>query len=322
MNRALLSWILMVALAGVAGSRAKASTPSQGTVFKSSVELVALNVVVTDARQRFVRDLDERDFVVTEDGVRQDITFFAGGQVPLDLILLIDTSSSMGYLRPVVQRAASGFLRVLRPEDRGAVLGFSSGVRVLQDLTSDRAALRNAVASAGANGDTSLYTALFVTLRRLEKPAQQASQVRRQAIVVLTDGGENASGLGYEDLLEEARGHGVAIYAIMMQSDELRQLEHLAGRLLPARQNIKDLARETGAGAYFPKEADELSGVYETIAAELTNQYSIAYAPRPLVPSRVLHEVSVRVPSRPTLFTRARTRYLSGEPSVKMAPLR
>lgn len=322
MNRALVSWILMVAMAGVAGSRAKASVPAQDTVFRSSVELVALNVVVTDARQHFVRDLDERDFVVIEDGVRQDITFFAGGQVPLDLILLIDTSSSMGYLRPIVQKAAGGFLRVLRQEDRGAVLGFSRGVTVLQDLTSDVAALRSAVARAGAHGDTSLYTALFVTLRQLGRPAQQASQVRRQAIVVLTDGEENSSGLGYDDLLDEARCHGVAIYAIMMQSDELQRREYLDGHLRPARQNMKDLARETGALAYFPKEATELSGVYETIAAELTNQYSIAYAPRPLVPSRALHQVSVRVPTRPALLTRARTRYMAGETSVQMASLR
>ncbi len=322
MNRLLVASILPALMAGLVDLGANNSVPAQGTVFRSSVELVELNVVVTDAREHFVRDLSERDFLVSEDGVRQDIAFFAGGKAPLDLTLLIDTSGSMGYMRPLVQKAASGFLRVLRPEDRGAVLGFDRDVTVLQDLTSDVAALRSAVARAGAHGDTSLYSALFVTLRQMGRPPQQASQVRRQAIVVLTDGEENASGLGYDDLLEEARCHGVAIYVIMMQSDQLRQSERVEGHLRPARQNMKDLARETGGLAYFPDAATELSGVYETIAAELTNEYALAYTARPSAPSRALHQISVRVPTRPTLSTRARTSYLAGGPSLRMASLR
>ena len=202
MKKALSSWILVAALASAAGIGTNAAGPANDRVFRSSVELVALNVIVTDARQHFVRNLQERDFVVLEDGVQQDISFFAGGQLPLDLILLIDTSSSMGITRPIVQKAASGFLRVLRPEDRGAVLGFTRGVRVLQDLTNDVPALRGAVARAGAYGETSLYTALFITLRQFGKPVQHANQARRQAIVVMTDGEENTSGISYEDLLD------------------------------------------------------------------------------------------------------------------------
>ncbi|MEK6631314.1 MAG: VWA domain-containing protein [Acidobacteriota bacterium] len=322
MKKALSSWILVAALASAAGIGTNAAGPANDRVFRSSVELVALNVIVTDARQHFVRNLQERDFVVLEDGVQQDISFFAGGQLPLDLILLIDTSSSMGITRPIVQKAASGFLRVLRPEDRGAVLGFTRGVRVLQDLTNDVPALRGAVARAGAYGETSLYTALFITLRQFGKPVQHANQARRQAIVVLTDGEENTSGISYDDLLDEARCHGVAIYAIMLQSDELQQREQIEGRLRPARRAMKELARETGALAYFPKVAAELSGVYETIAAELTNQYSIAYTPRAATRNRALRQVSIRVSSQPALLTRTRINYVSSGPSLKMALVR
>jgi hypothetical protein len=85
---------------------------------------------------------------------------------------------------------------------------------------------------------------------------------------------------------------------------------------------MKELARETGALAYFPKVAAELSGVYETIAAELTNQYSIAYTPRAATRNRALRQVSIRVSSQPALLTRTRINYVSSGPSLKMASLR
>ena len=301
-----------------------ASGPNPGSekVFRSSVELVALNVVVTDARQQYVRDLREHDFVILEDGVRQPISFFAAGQVPLDLVLLIDTSSSMGPLRPTVQRAASGFLGVLKAEDRCAVVGFNQTVTVLQDLTGDRQALADAIRRAGASGDTSLYTAIYVALRQFGQPARQAGDVRRQAIVVLTDGEENASGLGFDALQEEALSRGVAIYAIMLQTASLLQHERVAGRLTPTRAAVKQLALESGAAAYFPRLASELGDTYARIAAELTNQYSIAYLPTTAGVDRTPHRIAIRIAAQPGLRARTRTHYLPSGATLKMAAAR
>jgi VWFA-related protein len=297
-------------------------SPAGETVFRSGVELVALNVIVTDTSQRFVSNLLAHDFEVLEDGTPQPISFFASGQVPLDLVLLIDTSASMGLLRPTVQRSARDFLGVLRPEDRGAVAGFNERVTVLQDLTSDIAALDGAVRRAGASGDTALYTSLYVALRRFGRPARQASEVRRQAIVVVTDGEENTSGLGFEALEEEARSRGVALYAIMLQTDTLLARERLEGRLRPARAAIRQLAVETGALAYFPRSVKEIPGICQAIAAELTNQYSIAYQPIRTGRDRTLHHVAVRVASRPALRARTRTNYLPSGAALQLAGLR
>ena len=328
MKTAPCMWILFVLIAGAGGARPGA-TAGPGTaeatsaqVFRSAVELVALNVVVTDDRLRFVPNLQNRDFVVLEDGVPQDISFFADGQVPLDLIILIDTSSSMSATRAMAHKAATGFLQVLRPEDRGAVVGFNHGVSVLQDLSNDVPALQAAVGLAGTNGTTSLYTAVYIALKQFGRPALQANQVRRQAIVALTDGEENTSGLAFDDLLGEARSRGVAVYAIMLQCESLAERERIEGRLMPSRRAMKELARETGALAYFPKRGTDLQGVYATIAAELTSQYSMAYVPRNAGHGSALRQIAIRVASRPGLRTRARTAYLSSGPALRLAALR
>lgn len=314
--------VLVLAAGAGTGLLATGRTDAPGQArFHSRVDLVALNVVVTDAQRQFVPNLGQSDFVVLEDGVPQAITFFAGGQVPLDVVLLIDTSSSMRPVHPLVHRAANGFLRALRPGDRGAVLGFDRTVHVLQDLTEDRGALRANAARAGASGDTALYDALYVTLRQYGQPARQTEEVRRQAIVVITDGEENTSSMTYEELLSEARSRGVAIYAIVMQSALLRQREQRAGRSTPTRWAMQELSRETGALAYFPDRATDLGGVYETIAGELANEYSIAYAPRQEPGLRALRSVAVRVASQPALMTRTRTSYLADGPALRMASL-
>jgi len=300
-----------------AGPRAAADS-----IFRSGVELVALNVVVTDPRQQFVRDLTERDFEVLEDGVTQPISFFASGTVPLDVVLLIDTSSSMGSLRPIVQRAARDFLRVLGPDDRAAVVGFSRLVTVLQDLTGDVAALDAAVRRTGASGDTSLYTALYVTLREFGRPVRQATEVRRQAIVLLTDGEENTSAIGIDALEAEARSRGVALYAVMLQQGFVRERERIEGRLTGARAAIRALAVETGAQAFFPDRPEQLPALYARIAAELSNQYSVAYLPHRAGQAHALRRVSVRVATHPALKARTRTGYLPAAASLQAAGTR
>ena len=118
--------------------------------------------------------LKPSDFAVYEDGVQQEIRFFEASAVPVDLIVLIDASSSMSDKMDVVHEAAIGFLKTLRDGDRGAVIAFGDSVNVLQELTSDRDALERAVVSTQARGDTALNNALYVALREFGRfePAQ------------------------------------------------------------------------------------------------------------------------------------------------------
>src|SRR5262245_3905302 len=157
-------------------------------MFKSSSALVALNVTVQDRTARYVSGLHPEDFAIYEDGVRQDVQFFESSAVPVDLIVLIDCSSSMGDKLDVVHQAAVGFLKTLRPGDRGAVVTFADSVSLVQPLTAERALLEQAVRATVARGSTALNNAIYISLKQFGTSARHDGNVRRQAIVVLSDG--------------------------------------------------------------------------------------------------------------------------------------
>jgi len=195
----------------------RSDTRSQAAVFKSTAALVALSVTVQDKSAKYVAGLQSEDFAVYEDGVRQEVRFFEADAVPLDLMVLIDTSSSMRDRMGIVHDAAAGFVSTLRDGDRGAVLSFADTVSILQPLTSDRAALETAVRSTNANGSTSLNNAVYIALKQFGGGARAAGSVRRQAIVVLSDGSDTSSLVSFDDVLALARRSGVSIYTVALQ---------------------------------------------------------------------------------------------------------
>jgi VWFA-related protein len=291
-------------------------------VFRSGTNLVPLNVTVIDPGKQFVRGLSAPDFTVLEDGVEQQVQFFESTEVPLDLMILLDTSSSMSDKMDVVHEAAIGFLRTLRPRDRGAVVAFSDGVDILQELTSDRAALEQAIRKTAARGATSLHNALYISLKQFGRSSGQEDTVRRQAIAVLSDGEDTSSLVTFDDVLALARKSGVGIYPIALQS------KNAAARLVSTGQrryfseseySMRQLAQETGAQAFFPLQIYELKGIYAEIAQELSSQYSLAYAPTNGRADGRFRRIVVRVASRPELKLRTRAGYTAD--SARRAPI-
>jgi Ca-activated chloride channel family protein len=303
-----------------AQDQAQLAQPATPT-FHSAAALVALNVTVQDHGSKFVRDLQPADFVVYDDGIKQNVTFFESTRVPLDLILLLDTSASMADKLNLVHEAASGFLQTLRPGDRGAVVTFASDVKVLQPLTDDQGLLQHAVHSTRAAGETCLNTALYIALKEFGTPAQVAGQVRRQAIVVLSDGADTASAVSFDDVVDLARRTGVSIYTVMLQSpmdprrgaDGSRLDDRIAAE---AAYTMKTLARETGAQTFSPLPAD-LKRVYASIATELASQYSIGYIPANVSADGAFHHVNVQVVTRPQMFPRTRLGYIAAAVSPR-----
>lgn len=286
--------------------------------FRSGTELVALSVTATDRQERFVANLRPEDFAVFEDGVPQEICFFAGGQVPLDLIVLLDTSASMATTWSAARRVALDFIRSLGANDRAAVVGFAQRTSVLQGLSGDLPALVAALDGADADGATALYTAVYVALKEFGRPARHTGDVRRQALVVLSDGYDTASPLPFDALLDEARRTGVAIYTIGLESRPgLRAT--LDGRASAARYTMRVLAEETGARAFFPREARELDAIADRIVAELAHQYSIAYAPPASDGAARRRSIAVRMTTRSDVRLRTRTGYLA-DPVASSTP--
>jgi Ca-activated chloride channel family protein len=287
------------------GESAQQSTP----VFRSGASLVALNVTVTDGK-RLIGGLGENDFSVFEDGVLQPVQFFEARNVPIDLIILLDTSASMSDKMPVVHEAAVGFLRSLRGEDRGAVVTFGDNVNIAQALTGDHALLEQAIEQAQAHGSTALNNALYVAMKQFARAAQQSGEVRRQAIAVLSDGEDTSSVIGFDDVLAMARKSGINIYTICLQNKySLARVESSRKYFSESDFAMKTLAQETGAQSFFPQSIQELKGIYAAISDELENQYSIGYSPTNWHPDGRFRRIVVKVNDRPELRPRARLGY-------------
>ncbi|HEU4939600.1 MAG TPA: VWA domain-containing protein [Vicinamibacterales bacterium] len=311
MKRLALGSLAALALAVPIAAQTPAPTQQSqpGTVFRSGASLVALNVTVSDGK-RLVPGLEQTDFSVYEDGVLQHLQFFEAHEVPIDLILLIDTSASMADKMEVVHDAAIGFLKTLRDVDRGAVVTFGDNVNIAQQLTSDRAVLEQAVRRAQPHGSTALNNALYVAMKQFARAAQQAGEVRRQAIAVLSDGEDTSSVISFDDVLAMARKSGINIYTICLQNRySVARAESGRKYFSESDYSMKTLAQETGALSYFPQTVQELKGIYAGISDELSNQYSIGYSPSNWRADGRFRRIVVKINAHPEFHPRARQGY-------------
>jgi Ca-activated chloride channel homolog len=302
----------MPAPAAAKTAPAAADVPST-KVFRTGVDVVALTVVVTDPQQRFVSGLTAEDFAVFEDGVQQDVSFFAAAAVPLDLALLLDTSASMLDKMDTMQQAALGFLRTLRPGDRAAIVDIKDTVQIAYSLGDDLGVANEAVRKTAARGGTALYNGLYLTIKEMVKQRKINGDVRRQAIAVLSDGEDTASLVGYDDVMELAKQSGITIYTITLKSSFAVKKASASGRryFSQAEFAMKSLANETGARAFFPTEITELADIYGAIAHELANQYAIGYSSKNARRDGAFRRVIVRVAERPEARARTRSGYVA-----------
>lgn len=289
------------------------SSSSPSSVFRSGVDVVALNVVVTDRQQKFVNGLTADDFAVFEDGVPQDVSFFSATHVPLDLAILLDTSASMGDKMKDVQDAAVGFASSLREGDRAMIVDIKDATRILQPLTTDVKAATAAIESTKAKGGTGLYNGLYLTLEELAKDRRTFTDMRRQAIAVLSDGDDTTSLVSFEDVMDVAKRSGIAIYTITLCSPWAIQQAMQNGHRYYSQSEyaMKALAVETGGRSFFPMDIAELNGVYGSIADELANEYALGYTPKNGTPDGKYRRVTVQVMDHPGARTRTRAGYMA-----------
>jgi Ca-activated chloride channel homolog len=272
--------------------------------FGIDVELVSLNLAVTDPHGHRVTDVTQGDLAVYEDGVPQQISVFARQKWPITLAVLIDSSNSMQLKLPFARAAALQLLRTLGPGDRALVGQFSRNLTILQDYTSDQSALEAAVGAIAIGGDTALNTALYVALKGLARQSQDGEPAR-QALVVLSDGDDTASAVTEDQVLEVARQSAVNVYAIGIRDAEPSQSPAVDPR---SRYFMTTLARETGGRAFFPDKLGDLDGVYEGIADELRTLYGVAYVSSNPNRDGGWRNITIRS-VRPSLLVRHRTGY-------------
>lgn len=279
-------------------------------VFRSGVELVALEVCVTDRDGRFVGGLTSDDFLVFEDGVVQPVSLFVReGLAPLAVALVIDRSSSMqGKRLDRAKAAATAFLGALQAADLVEVITFNGRVDRPVPLGASREEAALAIDRLEASGQTALFEAVAVGVRDLARFTARPGVDYRRAVVILSDGEDTGSRLAFEDLLDDARRSGVLVYAISLRTDE-------SGRWLTAPYHLTSLARDTGGRVISVQDLENLTIVYQDIAAELRHLYRLGY-----VPSRTEHDgswrsIAVRIHNR-NLHVRTRSGYYASRPPV------
>ncbi|MGH9373330.1 MAG: VWA domain-containing protein [Vicinamibacterales bacterium] len=292
---ALLGLVVCAILAGVAAAAQER--------FRGGVDLVSLNVAVMDGG-RYVTDLEEADFEIFEDGVKQETSFFSKVQQPVALAILLDTSASMEGKLETAQEAAIGFARRLRRTDVMEVIEFDGQVNILQEFTGDVTALERAIRRATVHGSTSLYNAIYISLKSLQKVrAHSAEDIRREAIVVLSDGDDTSSLVAYEEVLDLAKRSETAIYAIGLRPTDGQRREFKEAEFV-----LRQLSQDTGGRVFYPGAIDELPTIYEQIAHELASQYSIGYVSKNTRRNGAWRRISVRL-TRPGLVGRTRQGY-------------
>ena len=277
---------------------------SQRAAFRTGVDIVSLNVTVTDGQNHYVTDLDQPDFSVFEDGARQELTFFTRRQQPIALSLLLDSSASMEDKLPTLQAAAANFVRRLKSNDIAQVIDFDSRVEVRQGFTGNQSELEAAIQQTSAGGSTSLHNAIYIALKELRKiHAVSEEEVRRQALVVFSDGEDTSSLVSFEEVLDLAKRSETAIYTIALRGPDTQ-----TKGFHEAEYVMRTLAQETGGRPFFPARIDDLSGVYSQIADELASQYTLGYTSKNPRRDGAWRRVVVQV-GRAGLVTRAKKGY-------------
>jgi len=281
-----------------------AGLSGQQPSFRSGIDIVSLNVTVTDGANHYITDLDQPEFLVFEDGIKQNVTFFNRRQQPIALSLLLDSSASMEEHLSTLQTAASNFVHRLKSNDIAQIIDFDSRVEIRQTFTGNQAELDTAISQLTAGGSTSLHNAIYIALKELRKVrAVNEEDVRRQALIVFSDGEDTSSLVSFDEVLDLAKRSETSIYAIA-----LRGVDTQAKGFREAEFVMRTLAQETGGRAFFPTKIDDLDGVYKQIADELASQYTLGYTSANPRRDGAWRRVVVQV-SRPNITPRTKKGY-------------
>jgi Ca-activated chloride channel family protein len=267
-------------------------------------ELVALPVRVTDGNGSFVSGLSLQNFRVYEDRRLQKVTLFQQGDIPVTVGLVVDHSRSMGPKLSEVAAAVSAFAHSSNPQDEMFVVDFNDDVSVEllggKAFTNDAKELEKAVAAVSARGRTALYDAVAEGLLHL-----QLAHWDKKALIIVSDGGDNASHQKYSQILALARRSQVLIYSIGLFGASQEEDPSV----------LRRLCKDTGGIAYFPRPAESVADISTQVARDLREQYTLGFVPEKQGSGDSFRKIQVKVsaPGRGKLHVRSRPGYFAAD---------
>lgn len=281
-------------------------------------ELVDLKVsVVSLNAQRSSTELQQKDFLVLEDGKPQEISFFAAADAPFDLVLLLDLSGSIRDKLKLIRQSAKRFVEATRPIDRVSVVVFTDVVQVVCTLTQDRKVLKKAIDDIERPlGGTMFWDSLSHVMAILNA---SGNATRRTAVVVMTDGVDNAlpdvfgpgSETRFDQLLERVRTSETIVFPIYLDTEDEEYKRHRTPRraFALARQQLAELAVASGSRLYRADKLKDLDDVYKQVIGDLGRIYSIGYRPSNPGKDGKWRSVTVQIADRQDVVARTKQGY-------------
>lgn len=278
---------------------------SKGTI-DIQQDLVTLTLTVTDYYGRYVTGLTEDAFTVYDEKEKQDIVFFSDTDAPVSIGILFDVSGSMtGDKIAKARNALSRFINTSHPRDEYFLIAFNKRAQLLMDRTRDGEAVLNKLTLVEPKHNTALYDACYLGVERVTRGTHQ-----KKAILIISDGQDNASRYNFKEVRRLMKESDVVIYSVgILGGKDNSTTEGLLGQ-----SYLDELANVTGGKSFYPNTAVEMDEIFERIALELRHQYSIGYVPTNFEPNGDWHKVKVKVkPPRglPRLTIRHRTGYFA-----------
>jgi Ca-activated chloride channel homolog len=281
------------------------SSKDDQTTLRVRVDLVNVLFTVTDGSGRMITNLNKEDFVIEEDGKKQEIAYFSKEvSLPLTMAILIDTSPSVEPILGLEKQTATEFLQsVLRKEDLALIMNFDRSVSLIQDFTSDIRRLNKAIQSVAIGSGTSVHDAVFLACD--EKLKQETG---RKAIILISDGGDTTSKLKIKEAIESAQKADVIIFAISNRVGGF-----LYGGYGADDGTLKKYAETTGGRAFFPSKPQDFKKAFDAIQEELRSQYSLAYNSSNAAKDGSFRTLKIVLPNQKNLKIRAKKGYYSAK---------
>lgn len=235
------------------------------------VDLVLVNVTVTDPYSRLVTGLEQDHFRVYEDNVEQELLHFSSEDVPVSIGLIFDMSGSMGHKVDKARLAALQFVKTANPQDEFFLIGFNDRAQLISRFTSSVEELQSRLMYMTSKGRTALLDAIYFGLAQMK-----GARNTKKALLILSDGGDNRSRYNERDIRNFMKEADVQLYAIGIYepAGSRGQPELVNGPSL-----LNDLAEMTGGRAFTVESLNDLPDIATKISMELRNQYVVGYKP-------------------------------------------